>query len=264
MQGSYRAVQDRRQGAGPGQCAVAVVVVGFSDPVPSARPRPFQRRLLDHPEGATGIAGQATPSSAGRAEPRARPLASRPGPFRSPIAPQEALGGLTGDLLVEQLDSPAVARRAPSPRAAPPLTPASQRTPIPRPAKPSSAVWMRRRYAEERQSVAETWQRPITVDAAMQGGHAEQPDLALPRGPPPSGRCRADRRIRSGVAPHAVTFCDRVAVSPGSPHDRQRADPDPDGLQHEDRRKIEQPAESGMLAEPCRSILAESSRWISK
>src|SRR5260370_7313052 len=55
-----------------------------------------------------------------------------------------------------------------------------------------------------------------------------------------------------------------MPVSPGSPHDRQRADPDPDGLQHEDRRKIEQPEESGMLAEPCRSILAESSRWISK
>jgi hypothetical protein len=35
-------------------------------------------------------------------------------------------------------------------------------------------------------------------------------------------------------------------------------------LQRHLRRKIEQPEESGMLAEPCRSVLTESSRRISK
>jgi hypothetical protein len=29
-------------------------------------------------------------------------------------------------------------------------------------------------------------------------------------------------------------------------------------------RKIEQPGESGMLTGPCRSVLAESNRWISR
>jgi hypothetical protein len=32
----------------------------------------------------------------------------------------------------------------------------------------------------------------------------------------------------------------------------------------EDRRKIKQPGESRMLAEPCRGALTESSRWISR
>ena len=40
--------------------------------------------------------------------------------------------------------------------------------------------------------------------------------------------------------------------------------PDPEDRQHKDRREIEQLGESGMFAEPCRSVLTESSRWISK
>ena len=65
--------------------------------------------------------------------------------------------------------------------------------------------------------------------------------------------------IRSGVAQYAVTFPDRVARLRTLARRRWA-----DRRQHEAQREIEQPEESGMLVDPCRSVLTESSRWISK
>ena len=85
--------------------------------------------------------------------------------------------------------------------------------------------------------------------------------LGWPSSSPASTRHPSIRRIRSGVALYAVTFRDRVACLRTAAH--ATGGPDPDGGQHEARRRIEQPG-SGMLTEPCRSVLTESNRWISK
>jgi hypothetical protein len=51
-----------------------------------------------------------------------------------------------------------------------------------------------------------------------------------------------------------------MAMLPSMVMLRNKRDPDPGGRQHEDRRKVQQPEESGTLAEPWRRTITESSR----
>ena len=63
-------------------------------------------------------------------------------------------------------------------------------------------------------------------------------------------------RAMSDIALYATTFRDRGSYSMAVGGQIQM-------VQHAARRTIEQPQKSGMLTETCRSVLTESSRWIS-